>query len=67
MLQSHDQKSLFSLCMDVFVSYCPQFWGSMAIYNDHKNRYMFEIYDQKLVVFVFYGHVHELLTTVLGL
>ena len=53
MLESQTKKSLFSLFMDVFVSYCPQFWGSMAIYNDHKNRYMFEIYDQKLVVFVF--------------
>ena len=37
--------------MAVFMSYCPQFWGSRVIYNDPKTRYMFESYDQKLIVF----------------
>ena len=37
--------------MAVFMSYCPQFWGSRVIYNDPKTRYMFESYDQKRVVF----------------
>src|SRR4051812_48469590 len=40
--------------MAVFMSYCPQFWGSRVIY-------MFQSYDQKLVFFAFYGHFHELL------
>ena len=48
------------------MSYCPHFWGSRAIYNDLKTQYIFESYDQKLVVFVFYGHFHELLPKVLG-
>ena len=52
--------------MAVFMSYCPQFYGSRAIYSNLKKRYMFESYDQKLVVFVFYGHFHELLPTVFG-
>jgi len=29
-------------------------------------RYMFESYDQKLVVFAFYGRFNELLPVVLG-
>src|SRR3954463_10108587 len=48
------KKSSFSCFVDVFVSYCPQFWGSRAIY-------MFERYEQKMFVFAFYGHFHELL------
>src|SRR4051812_28923004 len=35
------------------MSYCPQFWGIRATCMARKSRYMFEIYDQKLVVFVF--------------
>ena len=31
-----------------------------------KNPYMFERYEQKLVVFAFYGRLHELLRIVLG-
>ena len=31
-----------------------------------KNPYMFERYEQKLVVFAFYGRLHELLPIVLG-
>src|SRR4051812_18239631 len=52
--------------MSVFMSYCPQFWGSKAICMAHKTRYMFESYDQKLIVFAFYGRFHELLPPILG-
>ena len=52
--------------MAVFMSYYPQFYGSRAIYSNLKKRHMFESYDQKLVVFVFYGHFHESLPTVFG-
>ena len=41
--------------MAVLMSYCPLFWGSMAIYNHLKNRYMFESYEQQIVGLVFYG------------
>ena len=39
----------------------------MGIYNDLETLYMFESYDQKLLVFAFYGRFHELLHTILGL
>jgi hypothetical protein len=39
--------------MAIFVSYCPQFWGSEVIYKAHDTEYMFERHDQKLVVFMF--------------
>src|SRR3954467_2970754 len=42
-----------------FMSYCPQFWFSRAIYE-------FERFDQKVVIFAFYGRFHELLPIVLG-
>jgi hypothetical protein len=41
--------------MAVFVSYCPQFWGPVVIYKAHDTQYMFERYDQKLVVFYVLG------------
>ena len=50
------QNSQFSRFMVVFMSYFPPFYGSRAIYNNLKTRYMFESYDQKVVVFVFFGH-----------
>src|SRR3954464_14108365 len=53
-LREMTRKSSFSRFMAVLMSYCPLFWGSRAVYNDLKNRYMFESYDQKLVVFVFW-------------
>jgi len=52
--------------MAIFMSYCPQFWGSRRICMPRKNPYMFERYDQKLVIFAFYGSFHELLPTDLG-
>src|SRR3954468_18912134 len=55
------KNSLSSRFMVVFMSYFPHFLGSGAICMPHKTRYMFEIYDQKLVSFALYGHFHELL------
>jgi hypothetical protein len=31
--------------MAVFMSYCPQFWGSGLIYKAHDTLYIFERYD----------------------
>ena len=45
--------------MAIFMSYCPQFRTSRAIY-------MFERYEQKHFVFASYGCFHVLLPTVLG-
>jgi hypothetical protein len=39
--------------MAIFVSYCPQFWGSGVIYKAHDTQYMFERHDRKLIVFAF--------------
>jgi hypothetical protein len=50
----------------VFMSYCPQFWGSEVIYKVHDTQYRFKRHDQKLVIFVFSGHFHELLATASG-
>jgi hypothetical protein len=38
--------------MDIFVSYCPQFWGVMVIYKVHDTQYMFKRHDRKLVIFM---------------
>jgi hypothetical protein len=51
--------------MAIFVSYCPLFWGYGGIYMAHETQYMFEMHDQKLVVFTFSGRFRELLSTVL--
>ena len=53
------KNSCFLRLMAIFMSYCPQFWGSTALY-------MFESYESKLVVFVFYGRFHEPLPTIFG-
>ena len=66
MFEIYDQKLIVSRFMAVFMSYCPQFWGSRAIYNNLKTRYMLERYDPKLVIFVFFGHFHELFPIVFG-
>ena len=60
------RKSSFLRFMAVLMSYCPLFWGSMAIYNHLKNRYMFESYEQQIVGFVFYGCFRDLLPTFMG-
>jgi hypothetical protein len=52
--------------MAIFVSYCPQFWGSGVIYKAHDTLYMFERHDKKLVVFAFYGRFRELVPIVWG-
>src|SRR4051812_3515215 len=59
--------SSFSCFLVIFMSYCPLFWGSRRICMPRKNPNMFERYDQKIVVFTFYCHFHELLPKVLGL
>src|SRR3954469_7074498 len=61
------KNSSFSCFMVIFMSYCPQFWGSRRIYMPRKYPYMFDSYDHKLVIFAFYCRFHELLPTVLGL
>src|SRR3954462_5468186 len=52
--------------MAVFKSYCPQFLISEVICMVLNTRYIFNSYDQNLIVFAFYGRFHELLPTVLG-
>jgi hypothetical protein len=47
------KKLIVFVFMAVFVSYCPQFWGSGVIYKVHDTQYMFERHDQELVVFTF--------------
>src|SRR3954462_348698 len=59
MFHDTSKNSPFSYFMAVFMSNCPQFWGSKAIY-------MFESHDQALVVFPFYGNFHDLWPIFLG-
>jgi hypothetical protein len=47
------KNSSFLRFKDVFVSYCPQFWGSMMIYKEYDSLYIFERNAKKLVVFAF--------------
>ena len=61
------KKLWISHIMAVFMSYCPQFWGSRVIYNDPKTRYMFESYDKNSSFFTFYGRFRELLHPILAL
>jgi hypothetical protein len=44
---------LFLYFRAIFMSYCPQFWGSGVIYKVHDTQYMLERHDQKLIIFVF--------------
>jgi hypothetical protein len=60
MFDRHDQKLIIFAFMAIFVSYCPQFWGSGGIYMAHDAQYMFERHDQKLVVFTFLSRFREL-------
>jgi hypothetical protein len=47
-------KNTSFLCFKaIFMSYCPQFWGSVVIYKVHDTQYMFERRDKKLIVFAF--------------
>jgi hypothetical protein len=52
-LRGMTKNSSFLQFRAVFMSYCPQFWGSMEIYKVHVTQYMFERHDQKLVVSAF--------------
>src|SRR3954467_14548673 len=65
-LRDLTKNTSFSHFMAVFMSYCPRFWGSRGICMACTTRFMFEIYDKKLVVFLFYGRFHELLPMVLA-
>jgi hypothetical protein len=47
-------KNASFLCFrDVFVSYCPQFCGSVEIYKEYDSLYILERNDKKLIVFTF--------------
>jgi hypothetical protein len=37
----------------VFMSYCPQFWVFGVIFKAHDTWYIFDMHDQKLVIFAF--------------
>jgi hypothetical protein len=65
-LRGMTKNSSFLRFRDVFVSYCPFFWGSGVIYTKYGIPYIFERDDKKLVIFAFYRYFHELLPTVLG-
>jgi hypothetical protein len=66
-LRFKSKNSSFSRFMAILLSYWPHFWGTRVIYDDRRTGYMFQSYDQKLVVFAFYDRFHEILPTVLGL
>jgi hypothetical protein len=52
-LRGMTKNSSFLHFRAVFMSYCPQFWGSRVIYKVHVTQYMFERHDQKLIVSMF--------------
>jgi hypothetical protein len=52
-LRGVTNNSSFLCFRAVFMSYCPQFWGSGVIYKIHDSKYMFETHGQNLVVFAF--------------
>src|SRR4051812_4961947 len=52
------KNSSFLRFIAVFMSYCPKFWDSRAIY-------IFWSFDQKHVFFAIYGYFHDILPTVL--
>jgi hypothetical protein len=52
-LRSMTKNSSFLCFRDVFVSYCPQFWGSVETYKEYDSLYILERNAKKLVVFAF--------------
>jgi hypothetical protein len=48
-----DPKLVVFAFMVVFVSYCPQFSGSGAIYKEYDNPHMFERHDEKPIISTF--------------
>jgi hypothetical protein len=62
--ESYDQKLVVFSFMAIFMRYFPQIWGSTAIYNDRRARYISKSYDPKFIFFVFFGHFHELFPTI---
>jgi hypothetical protein len=53
MFERQYKKLIVFAFMAIFVSYCPQFWGSGVIYKTHDTLYMIERHDKKLIVFAF--------------
>jgi hypothetical protein len=53
MFEGYDQKLVVFGFMAVFVSYCPQFCGSVEIYKEYDSLYILERNAKKLVVFAF--------------
>ena len=49
------KNSLFSCFMVVFMSYFPQFWGSVVICMALKSWYVIERFVQKLIIFCVFG------------
>ena len=60
MFNRYEQNMSFSCFLAVF-----GFQGDLQ--RDLKTRYVFESYDQKLIVFVVYVRFHELLPTIFGI
>jgi hypothetical protein len=65
-LRGMTKNSSFLRFTDIFVSYCPQFWGSVKIYKEYDCLYILERNDKKTCRFCVYGRFRELLPTVLG-
>jgi hypothetical protein len=53
--RSITKNSSFLCFRAIFMSHCPQFWGSGLTYKVHDTRYMFEGRDKKFIIFLFYG------------
>jgi hypothetical protein len=51
-LRGMTKNSSFWRFRAVFMTSCPQFWGSVVIYKVHDTQYMFKRHDQKHIVFV---------------
>src|SRR3954462_892217 len=66
-LRGMTKKLSFSRFMVVFMSYCPRFWGSRGIAWPVRPDTCFRVMNKKLVIYLFYGHFHELLPIFLEL
>jgi hypothetical protein len=51
--QGMPKNSLFLRFRAIFMSYCPQIWGSRVIYEVNDTQFMFERHQQELVIFAF--------------
>jgi len=66
MFEIYNHRLLVFVVMAIFMSYFLEFLRSKRICMVWQTHYMFGRYDQKLVVFTFYGRFHELLPIVFG-